>query len=53
MAFFIYLELGFSSDAKTEKEAIEEATTSLIERLQRSQQGDKDQVAWLVEEEEE
>ena len=52
MAFFVYLESGFSSDAETEEEAIKEATTNLIERLQRSQRGEKDQVEWLVEEEE-
>ena len=51
MTFFVYLESGFSSDAETEKEAIKEATTNLIERLQRSQQGEKDQVEWLVEDE--
>jgi len=51
MAFFVYLESGFSSEAKTKEEAIKETTTNLIERLQRSQQGEKDQVEWLVEEE--
>ena len=55
MAFFVYLETGFSSDAKTKEDAVKEATTNLIERLQRSQQGDYQEqlgVEWLVEEEE-
>ena len=52
MTFFIYLDTQFVSDASSAEEAIEEATTQLIERLQRSQGGDKDQVEWLVEEEE-
>ncbi len=51
MTYFVSLDSVFASDATTEKLAIEEATVNFIERLQRSQQGEKDQVEWLVEEE--
>jgi len=52
MTYFISLDTQFASDAPSEEEAIEEATTNLIERLQRSQDGERDQVEWVVEEEE-
>ncbi len=45
MTFFVYLESGHASNAETEAEAIEEAKSALIERIQ------KDEVEWLVEEE--
>lgn len=58
MAFFVYLDSGFSSDAETKEEAIDEATTNLIERLQkdivarrRKEQPALDSLEWLVEEE--
>mgnify|MGYP007011236904 CR=1 FL=1 len=58
MAFFVYLDSGFSSDAETKEEAIDEATTNLIERLQkdivarRRKELYLDALEWLVEEEE-
>ena len=52
MTYFISLDTQFASDAPSEEEAIEEATTKLIERLQRLQDGERDQVEWVVEEEE-
>jgi|TARA_R110002110_G_scaffold340964_1_gene551209 hypothetical protein len=52
MTFFVYLDTQFASDASSAEEAIEEATTQLIERLQRAQAGERDQVEWLIEEEE-
>ena len=52
MVYFVSLDTQFASDASSEEEAIEEATTKLIERLQRSQDGERDQVEWVVEEEE-
>jgi hypothetical protein len=58
MTFFVYLDSGFSSDAETKEEAIDEATTNLIERLQkdivarRRKELYLDALEWLVEEEE-
>ena len=52
MTFFVYLDTQFASDAPSEEEAIEEVTIKLIERLQRSQDGERDQVERVVEEEE-
>ena len=52
MTFFVSLDTQFASDAPSEEEAIEEATTNLIERLQRSQVGREiDYLDWVVEEE--
>ena len=46
MPFFIYLESGYASDAESEEDAIAEAKTGFIERLQ------KNEVDFLVEEDE-
>ena len=59
MTYFISLDTQFASDAPSEEEAIDEATTKLIERLQRDIVARRregrftiDALEWVVEEEE-